>query len=1042
MRRFVLLLFMQVFVLQTFAQNLVLLPTKNFTETKAMFQKDYLTVHYHCDKFVIGTASHDLKENQTILLDPQPWQNGSAYYVVFVDNDEKKTEYIKQNRNNFEILFDNENIIIVKVSAERHQYIKPAKNDGLIRIFNNKARLPENNIRFPEISEVDPFVDELLLQISGTNLTTIVRHLQNYGTRNAYVPQSIEAQNWIKGKFEELGLTVEIHDFPMPSGSASDNVIATKLGTKYPNEVVMLGAHYDTYSNSSSQPGADDNASGTAAVLEIARVLSQYSFDRTIVFCAFSGEEYGLYGSKAYAQRCAQEGMDILGYFNLDMIGYLKPSSTVIKTTLIYPQSALELAQFYTNVCSVYLPSFVVEPGTLLGGSSDHESFNNNGYMGIFPFEDVDNHSPYIHTANDTVGLSYNNVPMATTFTKATLASVVTMSNMRFPPKNLVALPSDNVVELFWDYVVDVSCYKVYKNGTLCDSVTTNYFADFDVVNGRTYQYYVTAVFADTNKESGKSNTVTVKPTVPMVPPVVYDFEGGTDGWKFEGEWGLTTTSYHSPSKSLTESPNGNYGNGWNTSATFGPIGLMGYASAQLTFWTKYEIETNYDNVYLEMSTNGAQWDRIEKFTGTQTMWMQKSYSLNDYLNKSVYIRFRFMSDASANKDGIYIDDFEISVTGNGQMQPIKLYSGWNGVSTFLTPINSDVEDITQSITTNLVIIQDEINSYQPSTGINTLENWDTNSGYKIKVSNNTYFRIAGNKIENRSVNLKQGWNIMPVISECNVFCDDFFAYIPSIVVIKEIGSSGVYWSPKNIATLYYLQPGKAYYVFASEDVTINFPDCKGDKIIADFKGTTNYPWGVEKSSGNSHIIGISKEALQDFSVGDKIGVFTTQGKCAGAMAIGSLSFNTALVAFAKDTTDLSSNGFVDGELMNYKIFKSSTNSIHDYWAEYSLEIPDSSRFISEGMSFVTKFNDGGINVQSVEYKVSIYPNPAKEYLFIDLPGENQARIEIISISGQIVHTEFISKKAQIEVSTLPEGIYFLKIMSKNQVIVEKIIVQ
>ena len=80
--------------------------------------------------------------------------------------------------------------------------------------------------------------------------------------------------------------------------------------------------------------------------------------------------------------------------------------------------------------------------------------------------------------------------------------------------------------------------------------------------------------------------------------------------------------------------------------------------------------------------------------------------------------------------------------------------------------------------------------------------------------------------------------------------------------------------------------------------------------------------------------------------------------------------------------------------------------------------------------------------MQSVEYKVSIYPNPAKEYLFIDLPGENQARIEIISISGQIVHTEFISKKAQIEVSTLPEGIYFLKIMSKNQVIVEKIIVQ
>ncbi|HOG19159.1 MAG TPA: T9SS type A sorting domain-containing protein, partial [Salinivirgaceae bacterium] len=718
------------------------------------------------------------------------------------------------------------------------------------------------------------------------------------------------------------------------------------------------------------------------------------------------------------------------------------PSSTVIKTSLIYPQSALELAQFYTNVCSVYLPEFLVEPGFLIGGSSDHASFNNNGYMGIFPFEDVDNHSPYIHTANDTIGLSYNNELMATIFTKATLASVATMSNMRFPPKNLVALPSDNVVELFWDYVVDISCYKVYRNGTLYDSVTTNYFADFDVVNGRLYQYYVTAVFSDTNKESGKSNTVTVKPTVPMVPPVVYDFEGGVAGWNFEGEWGLTTSSYYSPSNSLTESPNGNYGNNLNASATFGPIGLMGYTSAQFKFWTKYDIETNYDNVYLEISVNGAQWTKIEQFTGTQATWMQKSYLLNDYLNKSIYIRFRFMSDASANKDGIYIDDFEISVTGNGQMQPIKLYSGWNGVSTFLTPISSDIEDITQSITTNLVVIQDETDSYQPSTGINTLGNWNTNSGYKIKVSNNTYFRIAGNKIEDRSVNLNRGWNIMPIISECNVFCDDFFANIPSIVVIKEIGSSGVYWFSKNIATLYYLQPGKAYYVYASEDVTITFPDCEGDKTVTYYNGTTSYPWEVEKPSGNSHIIGISKEALQDFSVGDKIGVFNTHGKCAGAITIGSLNYNTALVAFAKDTMDINSNGFVDGELLKYRIYKTSTNLTYDYSAEYSFDMPDSSKFNSEGISFVTKFNEGDINVLSVDYKVSIYPNPIKEYLFVELPNENQALVEIISVSGQIVQTEIIRGKAQIEVSSLSKGVYFLKIMNQDQVIVEKIIVQ
>ncbi|MFW5707007.1 MAG: M28 family peptidase, partial [Bacteroidota bacterium] len=228
-------------------------------------------------------------------------------------------------------------------------------------------------------------------------------------------------------------LEVEIMNFTMPDGDASDNVIATLPGTVYPYEYVVIGGHYDSYSFSGAAPGADDNASGTAGVMEIARILSNYEFERTIVFCAFSGEEYGLYGSAAYAQRSVNEDMNILGYFNMDMIGYLKPGHSTIMTSLIYPPSAQPLADFYTDVTALYLPDFEVQAGNFTQGDSDHTSFNNNGYMGIFPFEDVNNYSPYIHTSDDLIGPSYNNQQQAVIFTKAILASAVTMAGIPAP---------------------------------------------------------------------------------------------------------------------------------------------------------------------------------------------------------------------------------------------------------------------------------------------------------------------------------------------------------------------------------------------------------------------------------------------------------------------------------------------------------------------------------------------------------------------------------------------------------------------------------
>ncbi len=417
--------------LNLFASDLVIIKTENFKDQKTLFDDSSLKIHFFRDDFMIATIS-DNSQTDYIILDKNAWTNSPSYYIAYVNNKEHKAAYIDYIIDRADVLYDGDYFLVVKTDEIKFGQLPPSKNDGMVRIFDFEAKLPEVHSFFKSVNvtEPDSRIVELMNEVDGTLIEANVQHMQYYGTRNAYSSQSVEAQIWLQQELEFLGLEVEVMDFSMPNGPASDNVIAILYGTTHPEEYVVLGAHYDSFSRDSSAPGADDNASGTAAVLEIARILSQYEFERSIIFCTFSGEEYGLYGSKAYASRCSQQGMNILGYFNLDMIGYLKPGNTTIKSSLIYPNSAIDLAYYYMNITSVYLPDFVVTPATFSGGDSDHTAFNINGYMGIFPFEDINNYSPYIHTSNDIVGLSFNNKNQAVVFTQAVLASVVTMAIM------------------------------------------------------------------------------------------------------------------------------------------------------------------------------------------------------------------------------------------------------------------------------------------------------------------------------------------------------------------------------------------------------------------------------------------------------------------------------------------------------------------------------------------------------------------------------------------------------------------------------------
>ena len=140
--------------------------------------------------------------------------------------------------------------------------------------------------------------------------------------RYSFGPDILVAAQWIQGEFASFGLEATLHTYDSGYGP---NVIGELPGTTRPDEIYIYCGHYDTYHSGDQlhAPGCDDNGSGTAAVLMAARILSQYAFEGTIRFIAFSGEEQWMVGSQAYAAAASAAGENIVAAINLDM--FLQP---------------------------------------------------------------------------------------------------------------------------------------------------------------------------------------------------------------------------------------------------------------------------------------------------------------------------------------------------------------------------------------------------------------------------------------------------------------------------------------------------------------------------------------------------------------------------------------------------------------------------------------------------------------------------------------------------------------------------------------------
>ncbi len=262
----------------------------------------------------------------------------------------------------------------------------------------------------------DGFVQQVISLVRSDSLVRYVRELSGdttvwvddslvrITTRSVQSGGNLLAQTYLAEKLRSYGLPVEVEHYN-ESRPRSANVIGLQKGTTAPRCTLIVCAHFDDIASGGTVPGADDNGSGAATVLEAARILSRQALPVTVVYAFWNEEEAGNIGSTAYARRSSQRKDSIIGVLNVDMTGFDSNNDGKVEIHAnTYPRSHA-LAVMLNSVNTTY--SMGLAPVTYIpgGSNSDHASFWNYGYGAIWLIEGYwsGDFNPGYHTAGDKI---------------------------------------------------------------------------------------------------------------------------------------------------------------------------------------------------------------------------------------------------------------------------------------------------------------------------------------------------------------------------------------------------------------------------------------------------------------------------------------------------------------------------------------------------------------------------------------------------------------------------------------------------------------
>jgi hypothetical protein len=240
----------------------------------------------------------------------------------------------------------------------------------------------------------NPTIGEMVAEVNESALRATVQDLQSNPTRAYGTAGNTESARYLYTRLTGIpGLQVEYQ------GGDLNNIVATLPGADTESDaVVLVGAHYDSISSDPEHaPGATDNGCGVAIVLELARVMSKYSFDHTLRFAFWNAEEAGRYGSANYTEYAANASMNISLYLNYDSSCYDPENRSVLD--IMYNDPAEDIAALFADHNWLYGTRFTLTENNH-NCNSDQTSFWSRGYPAIMTHSE--SHGP-AHTPEDTI---------------------------------------------------------------------------------------------------------------------------------------------------------------------------------------------------------------------------------------------------------------------------------------------------------------------------------------------------------------------------------------------------------------------------------------------------------------------------------------------------------------------------------------------------------------------------------------------------------------------------------------------------------------
>lgn len=335
-----------------------------------------------------------IRGNQSLLnAHGIAFKTGQHGYSLVDDKNRNKLSSLKQHGHSHWQIIPKKSFIPIQKSAKKRQIVN-ADIEALLSHL-----------------EVDRWLNDVTT-LTGWNRVTGSNDNDN-------------AKDWIVNKMEALNLTVSTPQFSV-GNRTTHNIMGEQIGSTRPDDWYVIGAHMDSIPNSGNAPGALDNASGCAAVLEMARVASLYEFQGSLLFICYSGEEQGLNGSYHHVDSMNQtERNQIKAALTMDMIGYTDNSDHDLLLETSSAQQAI--MQHLEQMAATYVPELTVYT-SLNPFGSDHMPYINNNMPGILSIDDDwDQYDDYHRSTDLPENLNNDQALYIIKTNMAALASLATL---------------------------------------------------------------------------------------------------------------------------------------------------------------------------------------------------------------------------------------------------------------------------------------------------------------------------------------------------------------------------------------------------------------------------------------------------------------------------------------------------------------------------------------------------------------------------------------------------------------------------------------